>query len=245
MTKKKKKSGGNSSKESMIQKWNGYWEPGFKHSKGAKKGKVSVGKAIIKPLSGLTAGAAGAGFGALGGSWSPWIGLGLLIAGQLIPDKSRLISIMGASIMSWGIARGMQNRAADEAGTVDGFGSLSGAKERLTDFKDNLMKAFHLDKLTGSSDESQSSEEPALGSIDLGPLDAWEHKTKESAYNFEMRRVQEEALNDLEEEEEVEEEFEVAEPMAEADEFIIYDEEVEPIEGLSFSYDEEVDFATL
>ena len=175
---------------------------------------------------------AGGTIGAVGGIWTPFVGLALLAGGHLLGDKSGILRVVGASMMAYGIAKAQENRAASEAGSVNGLGSLSGAKDRLLDFKDNFLKAFYLDKLTKKKEDPAAIDETTMGAIDLSALDAFEDLTKQSAYNFELKRVLEEG--------ETEDDFE-EEDIFEEDE--IYEDD---LEGLDYTIiDEGVDFATI
>ncbi|MBD3637195.1 MAG: hypothetical protein HUJ25_07590 [Crocinitomicaceae bacterium] len=184
----KKKKSKNNSKKGFKKSWNNFWEPGIKHTDGAKKGKVSIGRAVGKPASVLGAGVAGGAIGALGGIWTPFIGFALMVGGPLLKDKSGLMSVGGAAMMAYGIAKAQENHAAKDAGSVNGLGSLSGAKDRLLDFKDNFLKAFFIDKLSKNKGSTTVDDEATMGAIDLSQLDALEDLTKQSAYNYEMRR---------------------------------------------------------
>ncbi|MEZ4921870.1 MAG: hypothetical protein R2780_01750 [Crocinitomicaceae bacterium] len=231
MKKKKDKSTG---KKGFKKNWNDFWEPGIKHTDGNKKGKISVARAVGKPFSDLGVGVAGGAVGALGGIWTPFVGFALIVGGHLLGDKSGLMRVGGAAMMAYGIAKAQENHAASDANSVNGLGSLSGAKDRLLDFKDNFLKAFFLDKLTKkkSDAEAETDDEQTMGAIDLSSLDAFADLTKQSAYNFELKRAM---ADELASETESEEPIAVEEDGFEDDE----------LEGFNYSYEEELDLATI
>ncbi|MBD3638155.1 MAG: hypothetical protein HUJ25_12455 [Crocinitomicaceae bacterium] len=234
MKKKKNKSG----KKGFKKSWNDFWEPGIKHTEGAKKGKISVARAVGKPASVLGAGLAGGAIGALGGIWTPFIGFALMVSGPLLKDKSGLMTTGGAAMMAYGIAKAQENHAAKDAGSVNGTGSLSGAKDRLLDFKDNFLKAFFIDKLSKKKGDTTAADETTMGAIDLSQLDALEDLTVRSAYNYEMKRDRE-----------AEEELEDYPSYAIATDDTEDGDMVDDLEGLDYTIIEEeepiVDFSTI
>jgi len=178
---------------------------------------------------------AGAGLGALLGIWSPLAGFLMIGAGHYFGDKSGVLRVAGAATIAYGIAKAAENRAATEEASVNGIslGSLAeGAKGRLINFKDNWLKAFYLDKLTGKKkEETIEDSDVTVGAIDLSDLDMFEDMTKETAVKFELQRLKNEDSFDVEEEEEFEDEEEFLE---------------EDLEGLNYAMiEEEIDFSTI
>ena len=133
--------------------------------------------------------AGGALLGAGLGIFAPYFGVALFWLGHFQGDKTGLIRIAGAACFGYGIAKAIENRNSTKAATLQGItmGSLAGgAKERLINYKDNIIQAFFIDKLTGGKTEVPVQ---GFGSLDLSELDVFENINKESAVNFEMQKA--------------------------------------------------------
>lgn len=139
-------------------------------------GKKNIGVSAMK--SGVeTLGAVGGGFaGAVAGVASPFLGFGLILTGHLIGDKTGLLKVAGAGMIGYGIANAMTNRSDARSASVNGLGAVSGnVKQRMVDFKDNLMQAFYLDKVFKKAGSSSSTGDD-LGSapyLDTSGLDVF------------------------------------------------------------------------
>lgn len=139
-------------------------------------GKKNIGVSVMK-TSVETVGAVGGGFaGALSGVASPFLGFGLILTGHLIGDKTGLLKVAGAGMIGYGIANAMTNRSDAKSASVNGLGAVSGnVKQRMIDFKDNLMHAFYLDKVF-KKDAGATSTSDDLGSapyLDTSGLDVF------------------------------------------------------------------------
>lgn len=155
--------------------------------------KGKIGHSSVKMGVETVAGAVGGcGVGALLGIWSPLLGALLIGSGHYFGDKTGLMRIVGAACIGYGIAKAKENRASASAATVEGItlGSLAGgAKDRLIDLKDNWLQATFLDKLISKKTDSSTSDNAAVGSIDLSELDVFENLNKESAVKYEVEKA--------------------------------------------------------
>ena len=138
------------------------------------KGKKKFGTSAMK--MGVETGSAlvGCGAAAASGVASPFLGIGLLFLGQIIGDETGLIKVAGAGMIGYGIANSFVHREDAKSASVNGLGAVSGnVKQRMIDYKDNLMHAFYLDKVF-KKDEGASKDD--LGSapyLDTSGLDVF------------------------------------------------------------------------
>ena len=163
----------------------------------------------------------GCALGAVLGIWAPLAGLFMFGAGHYLGDKTGLLRVAGASAAAYGIAKAVQNRSSVRAATVEGIslGSLAGgAKQRLIEFKDDVVQAFFVDKLIGSKTEESLE---GIGQADLSELDVFENLNREAAINHELKKIRAEEQN----------------PFGEV---VIHSPESEIIEGLNYAVNEEV-----
>lgn len=135
---------------------------------------------------------AGGGLGALIGQHAALFGAGVLIAGNLMKDKTGLYRTIGAGMLSYGVAKFIENQDQAKQKSVQGFtlaGAAEGAKERVTQFKDELLSAFYLDRLFKKSGGSASSGDSAsVEGLDLSPLDFFEDYNDQEATEFDLSR---------------------------------------------------------
>lgn len=157
-----------------------------------KSNKLPMKKRVVQTAKhtgiGLVGVAGGTGAAAGLGKFSPILGLILLGAGYFLGGKWQVLSVAGAATLGYGIAKSQDNRNEQ---TV---------KDRLVTFKNDWLHAFFIDKLTKKSDTSDET----IGAIDLSELDDLERKIEESAIKYQMRQMENEALADSFEAEEIE-----------------------------------------
>lgn len=210
-------------KKGVLQRYNG--------AEAKKNVRNTAMKTGVDAVLGTSA---GAGLGAAFGIWSPLAGFLMIGAGHYFGDKSGVLRVAGAATIAYGIAKASENRAAAEVASVNGIslGSLAeGAKDRLSNFKDNFLKAYYLDKITGKKKEAVDA---TVGAIDMSELNAFEDLIKESAVRHELKTIQEE--------DSIDEDFVEEEEIDEYETEIIDDGE---LEGMNYALiDEEYDFST-
>ncbi|MBL4862193.1 MAG: hypothetical protein JKY09_04140 [Crocinitomicaceae bacterium] len=215
-------------KEGLLKRYNGADAKKNLKYTGMKTGvDVVVGSSV------------GAGLGALFGIWSPLAGLLMIGSGHYLGDKSGVLRVAGAATIAYGIAKAVENRESANEAVVNGIslGAVKeGAKDRLTEFKTNWLKAFFLDKLIGKKEQQENKEELAIGAIDLSSLDVFDDINKQQAMKFELDRIQNED----------EDQFLIESDDDDFDEFESFDES-DDLEGTSYDMigSEQIDFSTL
>nr|WP_294860132.1 hypothetical protein [uncultured Fluviicola sp.] len=145
--------------------------------------------------SGMDVGGALAGglLGAAIGKNSALFGLGVLVTGNFMGDKTGLYKTIGASMLTYGIAKFLQE--SDTANkSVQGLSGTEGVKERIGKYKDELMSAFYLDKIfkkkSSGTTAARSAEEDdeSVGALDLSALDFFEDYNHQQANEFEINQ---------------------------------------------------------
>lgn len=192
--------------------------------KGVKtKGNISNSglKTIVDLIVGTTL---GAGVGAATGRAALPVGLLLIGSSHYMEEETGVLRVAGSAAIAYSIGKVIQNK--EIASTVSGItlaGETTKAKTRLSQFKDEVLHAFYLDKVLKSKSSGESSE---VGSIDLTPLDVFEQQNHEQALNYEMDNDNpyelEDSFDELDEYEEDYDEFDdeidgVSYPMVEPD----------------------------
>lgn len=145
----------------------------------------------IKSGVDILAAIAGGGLGALIGKHAALFGAGVLIAGNLMKDKSGLYRTVGAGMLSYGIAKFFENQEAAKQKSVQGFtlaGATEGAKERVTQFKDELLSAFYLDRIFKKSPSGGAEDSGSVEGLDLSSLDFFDENNYQEATEFEINR---------------------------------------------------------
>lgn len=170
MKKKKRKS--SSTKKGVLEKYK------------AAKTKNNVANTGLKSLVDLLLGATlGAGLGAATGRAALPIGVLLMVGSHYFDEETGVLRLAGAATIAYGIGKSTEHKAIAETTAVEGF-SLAGeggkAKMRLTNFKDEVLSAFYLDKLLNKD----SSEE--IGAVDDSVLDVFLDNNKEEAIRYEL-----------------------------------------------------------
>lgn len=166
---KKTASNARSKSNSLVQK--------YVQTETKKKPLPSLAKTGVD----LGAALVGGGMGAAFGWWAAAAGLATVFVGHLAGDKTGLIKTVGVAAMAFGFAKGMENSKKAQENSVNGIslGSVKqGLKERMIDFKDNLIHAVYLNKLIGSKEPTDQS----IGSLNLDELDVFEDFAERQAY---------------------------------------------------------------
>lgn len=153
--------------------------------------------------SGVDLGGALAGglLGAVIGKNAALLGLGVLVTGNFVSDKTGLCKTVGSGMLIYGVSKFMQENGAT---SVQGLSGTEGVKARLSKYKDELMSAFYLDKIfkkksggtTGSAARAIEDDDSVDG-LDLSALDFFEDLNHQQANEFEINQGYErEALPD-------------------------------------------------
>ena len=134
---------------------------------------------------------AGGGLGALIGRHAALFGVGVLVAGNLMKDKSGLARTIGAGMLSYGVAKIVENQALAKQKSVQGFtlaGAAEGAKERVTQYKDELLSAFYLDRLFKKTPSTDGEDSDTVEGLDLSSLDFFDENNHQEALEYESSR---------------------------------------------------------
>lgn len=164
---------------------------GFLESFNARPTKGNITNTGLKTLIDVLLGATvGAGLGAVSGKQAKWVGLGMIGLGHYFGDQSGMLRVAGASAIAYGIAKHFENE--ELAGTVQGItlaGETEKAKTRLTQFKDEVMGSYYLDKIFKKADSATSTDsDQAVGAIDLSSLDFFDQFNQQEADEFELEQ---------------------------------------------------------
>lgn len=144
--------------------------------------------------SGVDLGGALAGglLGAAIGKNAALFGLGVLVTGNFVSDKTGLCKTVGSGMLIYGVAKFLQ-----EGGTtsVQGLSGTESVKTRLSKYKDELMSAFYLDKIfkkksSGSSGTAaaRAIDDDSVDGLDLSALDFFEDLNHQQANEFEINQ---------------------------------------------------------
>lgn len=149
----------------------------------AQKTKGDLKGTGLKTLVDLLVGATvGAGIGASAGRAALPIGLALIAGSHYMDEDTGILRLAGSATIAYGIGKAISNKNMAEASAVNGFslaGESSKAKSRLTQFKDELITAFYLDKVI-------KKKEDQIGAIDLSSLEIFDQNNKNEALQYEM-----------------------------------------------------------
>jgi len=176
-----KKRRNNSKSKGLLQKY-----------KGAKT-KGNIANTGLKTVVDLVVGAAvGAGIGASSGRAALPIGILLIAGSHYFDEDTGILRIAGAATIAYGIAKAVENKNIADTNSVEGItlaGETSKAKTRLSNFKDELLTAFYLDKVFKKKEDSEDliiDTKDGIGAIDLSSLDVFEQNNKNEAIQFEL-----------------------------------------------------------
>lgn len=154
--------------------------------------------------SGVDLGGALAGglLGAAIGKGAALLGLGVLITGNFVSDKTGLCKTVGSGMLIYGVSKFFEENGAS---SVQGLSGTEGVKARLSKYKDELMSAFYLNKIfkkksggtTGSAARAATDDDDSVDGLDLSALDFFEDYNHQQANEFEINQGYErEALPD-------------------------------------------------
>lgn len=157
------------------------------------KTKGSIANTGLKSLVDLVVGATvGAGIGASTGRAALPVGLLLIAGSHYFEEETGVLRIAGGAAIAYGIGKAIENRNIAEANAVNGFtlaGETEKAKTRLTQFKDEILTAFYLDKVFKKKEDGETTSfenEKTVGSIDLSALDVFELNNQNEAIQYEL-----------------------------------------------------------
>jgi len=163
---------------------------GFLESFNARQTKGNITNTGLKTLVDVIVGATiGAGIGAVSGKQAKWVGLGMIGMGHYFGEQSGILRVAGASAIAYGIAKHFENE--ELAGTVQGItlaGESEKAKTRLTQFKDEVMASYYLDKIFKKSEPVIDTPTETIGAIDLASLDFFDQFNEQEADEFEYEQ---------------------------------------------------------
>lgn len=177
-----------------------------KHYILTKEDKGFEPSAIREPLKVATdIGAVGVGTvgGLLPNKVGLFLGLGLLITGRLMKDKTGLLGIVGSSMIGYSVAMAKESSESEE--TISGL-TLGAVKEdvkaKFSRLKENWLHATYLNKIMGDKDQGEESTENtdesigSIGASDLSALDEIERVVEESVVNTAIKSIQEQEDED-------------------------------------------------
>ncbi|MBL4862838.1 MAG: hypothetical protein JKY09_07475 [Crocinitomicaceae bacterium] len=175
----------------MKKKTNNSKAKGILQKYKATKTKGNIAGTGLKSMVDLVVGAAlGAGIGASSGRAALPIGILLIAGSHYFDEDTGILRVAGSATIAYGIAKAVENKNVADAGSVNGFtlaGETSKAKIRLTNFKDELLTAFYLDKVFKKKEDSEDliiETKEGIGAIDLSTLDVFEQNNKNVALEY-------------------------------------------------------------
>ena len=146
----------------------------------ATTGKIDFKNTTIKTLTEIGT-VVGSGYlsygigGFLNGYATPGLGLALIVGGNLLGDPTKLMSIAGAAMLAYGIAKSEDNKVLAKNSSLQGLeGAKSKIGEGFTQFTTDLLAVVGIDK----------TEDKEVGSIDLSVLDQFEDLNEAEAIRF-------------------------------------------------------------
>jgi len=151
--------------------------------------------ALAKTGIDLVVATAGGALGAAFGYASAGAGLLVTFGGHILGDKTGLLKTLGLSALVFGFAKGYENSQAASQSSMNGIslGSITeGVKERMVDFKDNLIHAIYLGKLL----KSKKEEGGEIGSLNLDELDVFDDFADKQQYRQAMIEEQHQEVFD-------------------------------------------------
>ncbi len=145
---------------------------------------VDIGGALVGGLLGAAIGKNAALFG-----------LGVLVTGNFMSDKTGLYKTVGTGMLTYGVAKFLQE--SDTANkSIQGLSGTETVKDRLGKYKDELMSAFYLDKIFkkktdgsgGTTAARMAMEDDSVEGLDLSALDFFEDYNHQQANEFEINQ---------------------------------------------------------
>lgn len=157
------------------------------------KTKGNLANTGLKSLVDLVVGATiGAGIGASTGRAALPVGILLIAGSHYFEEETGVLRVAGGATIAYGIGKAIENQNIAAANAVNGFtlaGETTKAKTRLSQFKDEILTAFYLDKLFKKKDAEEVSafeDGQTVGSIDLSALDVFEMNNRNEAIQYEL-----------------------------------------------------------
>ncbi|MCT4580855.1 MAG: hypothetical protein N4A35_05500 [Flavobacteriales bacterium] len=137
-----------------------------------KETKGQVEHTLLKSTIDIASVAGGTGLGALSGEKAKLIGPLLILLGHYIGDKSGLLRMLGASTLTYGIAKSKDLKENQNLLTVKG---------RLNDLKDNWLTAMYLEveKKKRNKESGSSNTKSTTKKIDKSPINQKQELPKE------------------------------------------------------------------
>lgn len=105
----------------------------------------------------ISSGTLGAGIGAISGKHAPLAGVALIIAGHYLGDKSGVLRLTGASILTYGIAK---------AKDYQNNPKYDSSEKRLSGLKDDLLTTLHINWNKDQAAKASQSQENISASKD-------------------------------------------------------------------------------
>lgn len=172
----------------------------------AKKTKGDIANTGIKTLVDLVLGATlGAGLGATSGRAAVPVGILMIAGSHYFEEETGVLRAAGAASIAYGIGKAIEHKTIAQNQAVNGFslaGETSKAKTRLSQFKDELMSAYYIDKVFKKKEDDTESQTKQIGSIDMSVLNEFDRDIAQKAFlREESEDVEYEEFEDENEEE--------------------------------------------
>lgn len=139
-----------------------------------KETKGKVENSLLKSAVDIASVAGGTGVGALSGEKAKFIGPLLILLGHYIDDKSGLLRMLGASTLTYGIAKSKDFKGNQDFQTVKG---------RLNDLKENWLTAMYLEveKKTTNKEYEESDSISIAKKVEKPPINQEPKPPKENS----------------------------------------------------------------
>lgn len=175
-----------------LSRTSGSKMPFFKRLADEKDNRTST--KLIR--SGMDVGGALAGglLGAAIGKYAALFGLGVLVTGNFVSDRTGMYKSIGSGMLVYGVAKVLQDGGDTANKSVQGLSGTEGVKERIGKYKDELMSAFYLDKIfkkktdTTTAARMADEDDESVGALDLSALDFFEDYNHQQANEFEINQ---------------------------------------------------------
>lgn len=136
-----------------------------------KETKGKVENTLLKSTVDIASVAGGTGLGALSGEKAKFIGPLLILLGHYIDDKSGLLRMLGASTLTYGIAKSKEFKENQDLQTVKG---------RFNDLKENWLTVMYLEvEVEKSNKDEQSGSTSPTKQIEKPPINQASNSSKE------------------------------------------------------------------
>lgn len=118
--------------------------------------KGNIQNTLLKGLIDLAGVAVGTGLGALAGKNSLFVGIGALLSGHFIGDKTNILRTIGASTVAYGVGKAKEYNSSPEMKTPNG---------RFSDLKGNLLATLYIKMETEKAETKQNESESKIENI--------------------------------------------------------------------------------